>query len=458
MTHAALKRTLGLFPVTNIVIANMIGAGIFTTSGLLMQDLHDPVVMLILWLVGGVVALCGALSYAELGAAMPEAGGEYFFLSRMYHPMLGFLSGWVSLIAGFSAPIAVSAIGCSEYVFRALPQISSALPGPEPLSTLWAKRLISLAVIAVFTIIHTRGIEFGARIQNGLTLLKVLLIGSLIVAGFAVGHGEWSHLALADGFSFSTINWQTIGLCLMWIMFAYSGWNAATYIGSEIRDPMRNLPRSLLAGTAIVTAIYVLLNLFIVYAVEPQGMEGVISIAGLAVGRAFGGALEYVVSLLIAFALFSSLSAYIILGPRVYYAMAMDRVFFTGLSAVGTASRAPFRAIILQGAIASFLVLTGSFDQILTYMGFSLGIFPLLAVASLFRLRKAGQSVLHMPGYPLVPLIYVGAGTMMLILSYLERPMESSLAICTVLAGIPVFLWFRRKKADYRQSGRPSDV
>lgn len=366
----------------------------------------------------------------------------------MYHPLLGFLSGWVSLIAGFSAPIAASAIGCSEYVFRAFPQISAALPGPELSATLWAKRLISLVVIAVFTLIHMRGIKFGARIQNGLTLLKVLLIGGLIVAGFAAGRGDWSHLALAGGFAPAGVRWQTIGLCLMWIMFAYSGWNAATYIGSEVRDPTKTLPRSLLAGTAIVTAIYLLLNLFYVYAVDPQSMEGVISIAGLAVGRAFGGALEYVLSLLIAFALFSSLSAYIILGPRVYYAMARDRVFFAGLSAVGIASRAPFRAILLQGAIASFLVLTGSFDQILTYMGFSLGIFPLLAVASLFRLRKAGQSILHLPGYPLVPLIYVSAGTMILILSYLERPWESNLAICTVLTGVPVFLWFRRQQSS----------
>ena len=457
MPHTGLERKLGLFPVTNIVIANMIGAGIFTTSGLLMKDLHDPILMLVLWAAGGLVALCGALSYAELGAAMPEAGGEYFFLSRMYHPVLGFLSGWVSLIAGFSAPIAASAIGCSEYVFRAFPELSAALPGPEPEATLWGKRLISLIVISAFTAVHMRGIAFGARVQNGLTLLKVLLIGSLIVAGFASGRGDWTHLVPAGGSSSSAVSWQTIGLCLMWIMFAYSGWNAATYIGSEVRDPTRNFPRSLLIGTAVVTAIYLLLNLFYVYAVDPQSMEGVISIAGLAVGRAFGKAPEFVVSALIAFALFSSLSAYIILGPRVYYAMARDRVFFSGLAVVGTTSRAPVRAIVLQGAIASLLVLTGSFDQILTYMGFSLGIFPLLAVASLFQLRRAGRSVRHLAGYPFAPLVYLGAGAMMLVLSYLERPLESSLAICTVLAGIPVFLWFRRERTGQKTAGGPPD-
>ncbi len=442
MAPAGLTRTLGVFPVTSIVIANMIGAGIFTTSGLLMQGLHDPVLMLVLWLVGGAVALCGAMSYASLGAAMPEAGGEYYFLSRTWHPLLGFLSGWVSLIAGFSAPIAASAIGCSEYIFRAFPRISAALP--DPVSALWLKRMVSLVVIFFFTSVHLRGIAFGARVQNGLTVLKVLLIGGVIVAGFAFGRGDWGHLARVS--SSPGVPWQTVGLSLMWIMFAYSGWNAATYIGSEVRDPTRNLPRSLLAGTVIVTVMYLLLNLFYVYAIEPQGMEGVISIAGLAVGRAFGGGLESGVSVMIAFALLSSLSAYIILGPRVYYAMARDGVFFRGLSAVGKKYRAPYQAILLQGVLASILVLTGSFDQILTYMGFSLGIFPLLAVAGLFRLRRTGRTILRPPGYPLVPLLYVVAGFMMLALSYLERPVESSLAIGTVLLGIPVYLLFFRRQ------------
>jgi len=442
MTQSGLERNVGLFPVTNIVIANMIGAGIFTTSGLLMQSLHDPLLMLTLWLLGGVVAVCGAMSYAELGATMPEAGGEYAFLSRLYHPLLGFLSGWVSLIAGFSAPIAASAIGCSEYLLRAFPSISAILPGPAEVSVLWVKRLIALLVIVLFTAIHLRGIQFGSRVQNWLTILKLSLIGGLIVAGFAFGNGDWGHLVSAA--PWAATDWGTIGLSLMWIMFAYSGWNAATYIGSEIRSPIRNIPRALLVGTGIVAVFYLLLNLFYVYAVDPQSMGGVVSIAGLAVGRSFGQVPEYVISTLIAFALFSSLSAYVILGPRVYYAMAKDRLFFRTLSVVDSTTHAPRRAILLQGAISSVLVVTGSFDQILTYMGFSLGIFPLLCVAGIFRLRRRKQSLLPLPGYPVVPFIYLFAGTIMLVLSYLERPLESSLAVGTVLTGIPVYLWFRR--------------
>ncbi len=450
MVPPDLERKLTFFPVSNIVIANMVGAGIFTTSGLLMAGLHDPLLMLLLWLVGGCVALCGAMSYAERGATMPEAGGEYAFLSRLYHPALGFLSGWVSLIAGFSAPIAASAIGCGEYLIRAFPGIPAVLPGPFAGDRVWATRVLSLIVITLFTAVHMRGIAFGSRVQNGLTLLKVLMIGGLVGIGLTVGRGDWSHLDAGRGFSFAGENWRTIGLSLMWIMFAYSGWNAATYIGSEIHNPRTNLPRSLLVGTGIVTVLYIGLNLFYVYAVDPASMEGVISIGGLAVGRAFGPGTESVVSTLIGVALFSSLSAYVILGPRVYYAMARDSVFFRSLAVVSRTSRAPTRAILLQGGISSILVLTGSFDQILTYMGFSLGIFPILAVAGVIRLRRKRQSVLPLFGFPVVPFVYLFAGTLMLILSYLERPLESTLALGTVAAGLPVYIWFRRRQDGSR--------
>jgi APA family basic amino acid/polyamine antiporter len=448
-------RSLTLFPVTTIVVANMIGAGIFTTSGLLMQGLGNPLLMLALWLGGGIVALCGAMCYAELGAAIPEAGGEYAFLSRMYHPLAGFLSGWVSLFAGFSAPIAASAIGCSEYTFRAFPELPVLLSGTCEISEAWAKRLLSLLIIVLFTGIHMRGIAFGTRVQNGLTLLKVLMIAGLIVAGFAAGRGDWNHFSLGNECSFAGLNWQTIGLSLMWIMFAYSGWNASTYIGSEISNPAKNIPLSLLLGTGIVTLIYLSMNLFFVYAVDPVTMKGVIPIAGLAAGRAFGRALDASISALIAFALFSSLSAYLLLGPRVYYAMARDGVFFKGLSVIGKTSYAPSRAIFLQGILASLMALTGSFDEILTYMGFSLGIFPLLTVAGVFRLRRTGRSILPLPGYPLVPITYLLFGTMILILSFLERPLEAGLATGVVILGIPVYMAFRKRQTpDVHSTGK----
>jgi APA family basic amino acid/polyamine antiporter len=444
-TQDKLERKLGLFPLTNIVVANMIGAGIFTTSGLLMTDLYNPALMLVLWLVGGVIALCGALSYGELGASIPEAGGEYIFLSKLYSPGVGFLSGWVSFIVGFSAAIAASAIGFSEYLVRAFPGIIEWTSARGFLEPEILKKLISVLIILLFTFIHLRGIEFGARVQNYLSMLKVGLIAVLIIAGFLFGKGDFNNLTMGTEYTFDFGGWQTIGLSLMWIMFAYSGWNASTYIGSEIRDPQKNLPRSLLLGTGIVIVLYLFINLFFVYAVTPENMKDVISIGGLAAGNAFGESVETVISLLISFALFSSLSAFIILGPRVYYSMAKDGYFFKFVSEVHPSFKVPFKAIMLQALISMIMILSGTFDQILTYMGFSLGIFPLLAIAGVFKLRIMDRSKLKMPGYPYVQIVYLLTGLTILTLSYFERPVESSIAMATVITGIPVFIYFKKK-------------
>jgi APA family basic amino acid/polyamine antiporter len=444
-TGNGLERKLGLFPVTNIVIANMIGAGIFTTSGLLMSDLKDPLVMLGLWAVGGIIALCGALSYGELGAAMPRAGGEYAFLSQLFHPLFGFLSGWVSFFAGFSAPIAASAIGFSEYLTRAFPGLLRLSHSGSSIEGIIIKKALSILVILVFTLIHARGIKVGAKVQNFLTLLKIALIVGLIILGFSLGRGDLGHFAQGGGFKFDFGGWKTVGLSLMWIMFAYSGWNASAYIGSEIKDPRKNLPRSLILGTGIVLALYLLLNAFYVYAVPPDKMAGVISIGGLAVGNLFGPSFERVLSVLIAVALFSSLSAFIILGPRVYYAMACDRCFFPFAAAVHPRYRVPAKSILLQGMMAALLVLFGTFDQILTYMGFSLGIFPILSVLGLFKLRRDGTSVYRMPGFPVVPLLYVLAGGGILVLGFFERPVESSIALGMALIGVPFFYVFKSR-------------
>jgi APA family basic amino acid/polyamine antiporter len=439
-----LQRKLGLFPLTNIVIANMIGAGIFTTSGLLMKDLHSPVVMLGLWLFGGLIALCGALSYGELGAAIPHAGGEYAFLSRLYHPVLGFLSGWVSFFVGFSAPIAASAIGFSEYLTRAFPGLLH--PGliPGPLEATIMKKLYAVLIIAAFTFLHTRGLEAGARVQNALTGMKILLIVGLVVVGFSIGKGSLTHLMAAAPFRFDFAGFKTMGLSLMWIMFAYSGWNASAYIGSEVRDPSRNLPRSLLLGTGIVMVLYTALNLFYIYAISPAQMEGVISVGGLAAGNLFGRSAETVLSLLISFALFSSLSAYLILGPRVYYSMARDGIFFKSIAYVDPKCSVPSRSILLQGGIAVVMVFLGTFEQLLTYMGFSLGIFPLLAVFGVFKLRRTGRSAVKLPGYPVASAVYILVGAAILVLAFLRAPVESLVAIATALAGIPVYLLFKR--------------
>ncbi|UCC41210.1 MAG: amino acid permease [Candidatus Aminicenantes bacterium] len=444
-TDNGLERKLGLFPLTNIVVANMIGAGIFTTSGLLMGDLRNPLLMILLWIAGGIIALCGALSYGELGAAIPRAGGEYAFLSRLFHPVLGFLSGWVSFFVGFSAPIAASAIGFTEYLTRAFPDLLSLGVFEGSFEAAFLKKFYSILIIVIFTSIHVRGIVFGARVQNFLTILKVALIVGLVFIGFSLGKGSFEHFSQGSDFSFDFGGWKTIGLSLMWIMFAYSGWNASAYIGSEIKNPSRNLPRSLIVGTGLVLFLYFCLNLFYIYAIPPEDMGGVISIGGLAVGNLFGKSFESILSVMISFALFSSLSAFIILGPRVYYSMAKDRHFFKFASEVHKMYHVPSKSIILQGAIACVMVLFGTFDQLLTYMGFSLGIFPILAVFGVFKLRRSNMSKYKLPGFPIAPIIYILTGVTILTLAFFERPVESSIAILTVIVGIPVYLFFKKR-------------
>jgi APA family basic amino acid/polyamine antiporter len=422
----------------------MIGAGIFTTSGLLMAGLNNPLLMIGLWVAGGFIALCGALSYGELGASMPGAGGEYLFLSRIFHPIYGFLSGWVSFVVGFSAPIAASAMGFSEYLCRALPGLALWTDSAGIMNEVWTRKFISVSVIVLFTIIHYRGIKSGAKVQNILTILKVLLIVVLLVAGFSSSEGSFANFSsdriTRPGFA----GWKTIGLSLMWIMFAYSGWNASTYLGAEIKDPRKTLPLSLIYGTGIVIILYVAINILYVYAINPEQMKDVISVGGLAMGNLFGKPAEVLFSLLIGFALFSSLSAFIIIGPRVYYSMAKDGLFFRSVAKIHPRFGVPSNSIILQCIIACILALSGSFEQILTYMGFALGIFPVLTIAGVFILRHTGKSVLKIPGFPLTQIIYIAAGIMMLVLSFLERPGESSIAIATVLAGIPAYFIFKK--------------
>ncbi|NQU84719.1 MAG: amino acid permease [Mariniphaga sp.] len=446
MPGEQLQRKLGIFSLSNIVVANMIGAGIFVTSGLLMETLNNPVLLIILWIIAGVIALCGAIAYGELGATIPKAGGEYIFLSELFHPLLGFLSGWTSFIVGFSAPIAASAIGFSEYFTRAFPGLLSFANDSGILSADNFKKVLSITVIAVFTLIHTRGIEASAKVQNWLTVLKVVLVAGLIFIGFTFGKGSFDHFQTTTNFSFNLGGWKTIGLSLMWIMFAYSGWNASTYIGSEIKNPVKNIPKSLLLGTGIVILLYIGLNIFFVYAIPPNVMKGVISVGGLAVNYAFGKDLEVLFSMLISFALFSSLSAYLILGPRVFFSMAHDGFFFKSVAKINPVTKVPSLAILLQATISIIMVLSGTFDQILTYLGFSLGIFPILAVIGVIKLRLTKKSKIKLPGYPITHIIFILSGFFILILAYFERPIESSIAIGTVLIGIPFFYILKKNK------------
>ncbi len=439
MAEDKLSRKLGHFSLTNIVIANMIGAGIFTTSGLLLGQLHDPKLLLVLWIVGGGIALCGALSYSELGVKFPRAGGEYVFLSELFSPMAGFLSGWVSFIVGFSAPIAASSLAFSEYLIRAMPEEAS-------LDHIFLiKKATASGVVLIFTLIHYFGLKSGAKVQNLLTMLKIALIFGLVIAGFAFGEGSFQHFRMQLSETSESAGLKTIGLSLMWIMFAYSGWNAATYVGSEVVNPVRNIPRSLITGTLLVTLIYLLLNVLYVYAVPVAEMKNVISIGGLAANNLFNRTMDQFFSLFIAVILLSSISSLIIIGPRVYFAMAQSGHFFKIAKKVNR-SRVPGTSILLQSGLAILFVASGTFDQIITLLSFSLGIFPILAVMGVIKLRIKKQSAFRIPGYPLYQLVFIALSLCILVLAYLERPVESSIALLVILLGIPVYYLLKRSR------------
>jgi APA family basic amino acid/polyamine antiporter len=334
-------------------------------------------------------------------------------------------------------------MGFSEYFCRALPAVPEWFSTVFNLSLSSIGKILSVSVILLFTFIHYFGLKSGTFVQNFLTILKVALILILLIAGFSSGKGDIANFKGIETMSTGIDLWKSIGLSLMWIMFAYSGWNASTYLGAEIRNPSGNLPLSLIIGTGIVILLYLGLNTLYIYGIEPDEMKGVISVGGLAMGNLFGKTAEIFSSLLISFALFSSLSAFIIIGPRVYYSMAKDGLFFRSLSTIHPRFGVPSNSIVLQGFIAVILALSGSFEQVLTYMGFALGIFPILTVAGVFILRRKNPDSLRIPGYPLTQIIYITTGIVILALSFLERPIESSVALLTVAAGIPAFYLFK---------------
>jgi len=439
-----LRRRLGLGTATSVVVANMVGTGIFTTTGLMLARVEAGWLVLLCWLVGGSVALCGALSYAELVAMTPRAGGEYVYLYEVYGPRAAFLTGWTSFFVGFSAPIAATGVACVAYLSAA---------GALPDSWL-AEKSTALGIVLALTAIHYRGVGLGARVQNFLTGLKLLLLGGLVVLGFLFGQGNWQFLVTSSDF-WLPARWSQLGITLLWVMFAYSGWNASTYIAEEVERPARTLPLSLLLGTLIVMGIYLLVNFLFFYAAPVEALRGVIVVGEAAAQRLFGSGAATWLSVLISLALLSSLSAYVFIGPRVYYAMARDGLFFRFAARIHPRFETPAFSIAAQGICAAVMILTGTFEQLLTYIGFALGIFPWMAVAGVLLLRQrqpARERPYRVWGYPLVPIFYLVAMAWIMGVALLNRPGPALLALLTLAAGIPAYqLAVRRKLAGEEQ-------
>jgi basic amino acid/polyamine antiporter, APA family len=458
--HKDLKRDLGVGSAIILVVANMIGTGIFTTSGFIMGTLGSPKAMLLCWFMGGILALCGALCYGELGAMFPQAGGEYVFLRESFGKLMGFLSGWISLVVGFSAPIAAAAIAFASYFFRVFPDslirnphdsfCESALFNISPIT------LLALGIILLFSGIQCYGLLLGSRVQNFLTGFKIAIILLFIVAALILGNGSMAHFSVETPLDavFST----GFASSLIFVSFAYSGWNAAAYLGAEIKNPAKNIPRALFWGTLFVMVLYLLLNIVFIYALPVSKMKGVMEVGAKSAFALFGGGVERAFSGAITFCLLSVISAMIMAGPRVYYAMAKDHLFFKRFGRVNKRRRTPGQAIMLQAAIAAFMVLTSSFEKLLIYIGFTLSIFALLTVLGMMVIRVKGnhpESPYRTFGYPFTPILFILSNLWIILFSVCANPLATICGTGTILCGVLIFYCFNRKTPRAFLPNRP---
>lgn len=392
------RRRLGAISLGALVSANMIGAGVFTTSGFALADLGSPERVMLAWALGGLIAVLGAICYGALAARIKESGGEYMFLSRTLHPSVGFLAGWVSIWAGFTGAIAFAAEAAQAYV---TPWIPDGVP-PD---------LVGSAAIALMGWLHTRSVQTGAWVQNAVVLVKVVMLLALV----AIGASTLAPQPQAEQGAFSL---GTFAASMMWVSLSYSGWNAAVYVAGEARDPARTLPRSMLFAAILVTALYLALNWIFLYAAPVDELAGQQDIAAVAAAALGGPGLELFVRVVLAVALVTSISSLVMIGPRVIAQMADDgflprRLAFT--------SAVPASAIWTQVGLAIAILWFSGLREQLTNLGWILSLFTALTVIGLLRLRRReGAERLPMPGYPLVPVAFLVivlalTGTMLLV-------------------------------------------
>jgi APA family basic amino acid/polyamine antiporter len=426
------KRTVSATTATAIAVADMIGIGVFTSLGFQVSAMPSGFAILMLWIVGGVAALCGALAYAELATAFPRSGGEYNFLSRIYHPALGFMAGWISATVGFAAPVALAAMAFGDY-------FAGVVPGAPPL-------VIGLAVSWAVTLVLISGVKLSATFQNIATAIKVALITVFLIAGFTVADpqpisflpqpGDLAHIVSAP-----------FAVSLVFVMYSYSGWNAATYIAGDVRDPGRSLPRAMLVATLIVIVLYVALNAVFLYTTPIAAMAGQLNVAQIAGAHIFGEAGGRVVAALICVGLVSAISAMMWIGPRVTVAMGEDFPLL-GVFSQRSESGVPTVALLAQISTVTVLLLTQSFETVLEFIQFSLTLCSFLAVLGVVVLRVT-QPDLPRPykvwGYPVTPLVFLGVTGFMMYYLFSERPWQSLASLALMVSGLLLFVLSKRE-------------
>lgn len=412
----------------------MIGTGVYTSLGLQAAGVHSVLALILIWITGGLVALCGALTYGELAARIPRSGGEYVFLSKIYHPAFGFLSGFISMTIGFAAPLAIAAIALGTYAGNIIP-----LP----------PMIMAVSVIILLTVLNSSSFRTGANFNFVTTALNILLILTLCIAGFIKGHHAGFSLTFGQADFKQVIN-PAFAVSLVYVSFAYSGWNSAAYITHQVKDPVKNLPVIFITGTLIVMTLYTLLNFVFLYTVPVEELQGKVDVAFLAAKNIFGSFGGKFIAILISIGLIASINSLLILGPRVTQAIAED---YPSLGFLGKENRngSPFYATIVLTAISLTLIWTSTFEQIMTLIGFTLSIFTITSVAGIFilrrRMKKNNENFYHTFGYPYIPLFFILVEGCMMVYVFANRPVQSLAGIGITLAGLAVwFVLFKSKK------------
>ncbi len=416
-----------LVTATALAVADMVGIGVFTSLGFQVKDLPSGFSLVLLWFVGGIMALCGALSYAELAAAFPRSGGEYNFLTRIYHQALGFMAGWVSATVGFAAPVALAAMAFGQY-------LTGVIPGAPPLP-------MALLVVWLVTAVQLAGIQQAAAFQNVSTLLKAALILLFIIAGFAFGERQPISFAPSAA-DFGYVVSAPFFISLFYVMYSYAGWNAATYIASEIRDPRRDLPLSMLIAVAAVTLLYVALNAVFLYTTPVAKLAGQIDVGLVAGKQIFGDAGGRMVGALICIGLVSAVSAMMWIGPRVTMAMGEDLPLLA-VFARKTRGGVPAVAIVLQAVVATLMLWTQTFESVVKFVQFALTFSSALAVLGVIVLRFTRPDLprpYRVWAYPLPPFLFLAMSLFMMIYLLREQLREALIGLAIMLIGLMIYL------------------
>jgi APA family basic amino acid/polyamine antiporter len=454
MAQTELRRQIGLFSAVMLIAGDMIGTGIFISTGAIAETLPSPGGVLLVWLFGGLLALAGALTCAELAASLPYAGGDYIYIREAYGRLMGFLSGWSSFLVTFSGAIAFLSVILNGFVSFFFPILGSedvifSLALPVIPITVKIGTLFSMGIVLLLSGLHCLGVRQGTLMQNILTILKIGALLGIILLGVFFGNGNTSHFEPL--FDWSKIgNSSLFGAAFIPVIFAYSGWNAVTYIAGEVKDPDKNLPRALMYGVLIVIALYLAINAVYIYAVPVTEMKGALRMSEVATTALFGYQTSAWITAIITVSILGALNVVTMIGPRIYYAMAKDGVFFHQLTFVHPSFGTPTKAILLQALWSSLLILTNTWGTLFTYVSVVITLFSAFTVGSVIVLRIKRPELkrpYRLWGYPLVPILFVLVHLWIVWGSVTEKPKESLIGLAIVCLGIPAYLIWRKRAA-----------